>query len=468
MKKLLSILLIVLLIYSCQQNKKENKESSSTNKVDTAVVQTAKDAFVFGIPIVLMDITRRKMTDGNNKNASAVNTFANLSSFPDAHFHDVVRPNADTYYSTASLDLSAEPVVLSLPDTRGRYYMMPMLDAYTNVFASPGSRTTGTKAGTFLITGPGFSGTVPPQMKQIKAPTNLVWIIGRTQVNSKEDGANVVVPIQKQYKLVPLSYWGKSYTPPKPAIDSSLSKEGPNEIVAAMSVEDFFNYCNQLMVKNPPSAADKPALDKFATIGVAPGGKFDLTKFNEATQEALKKVPAEFFAATNEFFSKPKGLVNGWNLMRGTMGTYGTDYWARAIVAYGGLGANLPEDAIYPSAGVDAQGNPLNGSNNYVVRFEKGQTPPTNAFWSLTMYDPKGYMVENPINRNAIGDRSNLKVNADGSTDIYIQHNSPGKDKESNWLPAPAGEFNVLMRVYWPKKEMTDGTWKIPSINKTN
>lgn len=343
-----------------------------------------------------------------------------------------------------------------------------MLDAYTNVFTSPGSRTTGTKANTFLITGPGWNGTVPSQMKQIKAPTNMVWIIGRTQVNSKEDGDKVVVPLQRQYKLVPLSYWGKSYTPPKATPDSTLSKVGPNEIVQAMPIDEFFNYSNQLMVKNPPSAADKPMLDKFATLGITPGGKFDLGKFNEATREALKKIPADFFAIANDFFTKPKGLVNGWNPMKGTIGSYGTDYSSRAFIAIGGLGANLPEDAIYPSTFSDGQGNSLNGANNYVIRFEKGQTPPANAFWSVTMYDPQGYMVENPINRNAIGDRSNLKTNTDGSTDIYIQHNSPGKDKESNWLPAPAGDFNLLLRVYWPKKEMIDGTYKIPSVNKIN
>ncbi|MEX6686418.1 DUF1254 domain-containing protein [Danxiaibacter flavus] len=465
MNKVLFIFCFLFLIASCGSDNGQGNNASSSNEVDTSVVQTARQAYIFSVPLALMDITRRKMTDGKNKDAAAINTFAHKSAFPDADFRDVVRPNADTYYSTATLDLSQGALVLSVPDTKGRYYMMPMLDAYTNVFASPGSRTTGTKAGNFLITGPGWTGTVPANMPQLKSPTSLVWIIGRTQVNSKEDGNKIVVPIQHQYKLTPLNEWGKAYTPPGPMPDNNLSKLNPNEIVKTMPIDEFFNYTNNLMIKNPPAEADKPVMEKFALLGIKPGGKFALDSFNAATQEALKKIPAEFFASASSFFAKPKELVNGWVPMHNT-GAYGTDYQSRALVAYGGLGANLPEDAIYPSAAFDESGNALNGANNYVIHFAKGETPPANAFWSLTMYDPEGFMIKNPINRNAIGDRSNLKTNADGSTDIFIQHNSPGKDKESNWLPAPEGAFNVLMRVYWPKQEILSGAWKAPGIMK--
>jgi DNA sulfur modification protein DndE len=175
----------------------------------------------------------------------------------------VVRPNADTYYSTALLDLTAEPVVLSVPDTKGRYYMMPMLDAYTNVFASPGSRTTGTKAGLFLITGPQWSGAVPANMKEIKSPTNAVWIIGRTQVNSKEDGEKVVVPLQKKYTLSPLSASGKSYTPAAASADPNVPKGSPNDIVAKMSVQDYFNYVNRLLAKYPPPLTTRKHYKSF-------------------------------------------------------------------------------------------------------------------------------------------------------------------------------------------------------------
>jgi hypothetical protein len=303
-------------------------------------------------------------------------------------------------------------------------------------------------------------------MKQIKAPTDMCWIIGRTQVNSKEDGEKVVIPLQKQYKLTPLSAWGTAYTPPKPTPDNTLSKDGPNAIIAAMPIDSFFNYFNMLLVKNPPAAADGPALQKFAAIGLSAGGKFKLDSFNTATQTALKKLPADFATTAAAALKHPHGLVNGWNLIKNSVGTYGTDYVSRAIVAYGGLGANQREDATYPSAAVDSDGKPLSGANNYVIHFNKGETPPAKAFWSLTMYDPEGYMVANPIHRNAIGDRSNLKTNADGSTDIYIQHSSPGKEKENNWLPAPAGDFNILLRVYFPKEEMLSGKWIPPAVTK--
>ena len=463
MKRLILIAVLPLFFTNC--GKQSKTETSTAVLPDSTVIKIAAEAYQFGVPLVLMDITRRKMTDGNNKEASAQNAFAHKSSFPDANFRDVVRPNADTYYSTASLDLTKEPIILSVPNTHGRYYMMPMLDAYTNVFASPGTRTTGNGAHDFLITGPGWNGDVPANLEQIKAPTNMVWIIGRTQVNNKADGDKVVVPLQKQYKLTSLSAWGKPYAPPAPTPDATLSKEGPNEILAAMPVEDFFNYVNKLMVDNPPADADKPVLEKFTTIGVSPGGSFDIHKFDSATREALRKIPAELFSQAKQF-SNVGQLVNGWNPMRATQGTYGTDYQTRAMIAIAGLGANLREDAVYPNTSQDDVGNKLTGDNKYMIHFEKGNTPPANAFWSITLYDNSGYMVANALNRNAIGDRSGLKKNADGSTDIYIQKDSPGKEKESNWLPAPEGEFNLLLRVYWPKEEMLNGNWTVPGVKK--
>jgi len=161
-------------------------------------------------------------------------------------------------------------------------------------------------------------------------------------------------------------------------------------------------------------------------------------------------------------------LVNGWNVSRKVIGSYGTDYYSRGTVAFFGLGANLKEDAIYPSCFFDKDGNQLNGANKYVLRFDKGRTPPANAFWSLTLYDPQGYFVDNPINRYTLGDRSKLKVNPDGSVNIYIQKDNPGNDKASNWLPTPDGDFNLIMRVYWPKEEMLNKNWEPSAVIKTN
>jgi len=463
----MSIFVAAAMVTGCGQRNNAGKTATNQSNPndDSVILKKVNDAYLFALPLVLMDVSRRQMTDATNKSGAAENTFYHMANFPDATFRDVVRPNGDTYYSIAWLDLSKEPMVLSLPNTNGRYYMMPMLDAYTNVFASPGKRTTGTGAGNFLVTGPQWAGTVPAGMKEIKAPTNMVWLLGRTQVNSKEDGEKTVIPLQRQYKLVPLSAWGKTYTSPARIADPSLPKGSPNEVVAKMPVDEFFNYANKLMLDNPPAPADKPALEAFSNIGVGPGKKFDKALLPTSIESAVTAIPGNVFNTVNEKLSKPDVKGNGWSPVSKT-GTYGTDYLQRALVSIAGLGANLPEDAIYPSCSFDANGQPLNGHNNYVIHFEKGKTPPARAFWSLTMYDPDGFMVANPINQFTIGDRSNLKANADGSLDIYIQHDNPGKNKEANWLPAPAGDFNILLRVYWPKEEMINGSWTPPAVNK--
>ncbi len=466
-RKLFLLLPLAAILLSCGGD--TAKKAAEQARQDSVTVQTIKEAYAYSFPLVVMDISRQQMTDGTTgvKGGgvrAAANSFGNLSVFPDASFTDVVRPNVDTYYSSAWLDLSKEPVVLSLPDTKGRYYMMPMLDMYTNIFASPGTRTTGNGTGDFLVTGPGWKGEVPAAMKQIEAPTNSVWIIGRTQVNSKADGDKVVVPLQKQYKITPLSAWGKPYTVPKAEPNPSAPKGFPNAIVEQMSVADYFNYVNKLLALYPPPAADKAALDKFAAIGVGEGKTFDLSAFDQNVQTTLGSLPKEIAAELKKNILARQ--ENGWDMLIEVMGTYGTNYAQRAHIACIGLGANLLEDAIYPLTGVDGDGKQLNGANKYMIHFDKGQTPPANAFWSLTMYDSAGHLVANPLNRYAIGDRSNLKANADGSVDIYLQNTSPGKDKEVNWLPAPTGDFNLALRVYYPKQSMIDGSWKIAPVKK--
>lgn len=471
MKNLIPVILLVCLFAgSC--GKKDNSQTESKSQgagKDSSIVKAAEEAFLYCYPLVIMDITRRKLTNAETpgQDAAPINQFANKSSFPDYKFKDVVRPNADTYYSTAFCDLSKEPLVLSLPNTNDRYYLMPMLDAYSNVFTSPGKRTTGTEAGNFLIAGPKWSGTPPEGMKEIfKSPTDLIWILGRIQCNGKEDGEKVVIPIQEKIKLVPLSSWGKEYTAPKGTIDPTVPKSDPNNAVLSMPVDEFFNYANKLMVNNPPKPEDKPVMDIMSKIGVGPNMKFDLSKFDPEVQAAIKTLPKKIYAGFDQQLAKPNKLINGWNILIKGMGSYGIDYPMRALVTYIGLGANLPQDAIYPSNSLDQDGKPYSGANNYVIHFDKGLTPPVNGFWSLTMYDQQGYFIENPINVYAVGHGAPFKYNADGSLDIYIQNASPGKDKENNWLPAPAGEFNVMMRLYWPKETMIDGTWTPPAIKK--
>ena len=428
-----------------------------------------EDAYVFGYPLVLMDVTRSTMTAtpkvGERK--APVNQFCHMKQFPDPTFTDVVSPNADTLYSSAWIDLTTEPIILSVPAMGDRYYLMEMMDGWTNVFSSPGTRTTGKDKGDFAIVGPGWKGKLPEGVQQIKSPTNMVWLVGRTQTNGEADYP-AVHAIQKQYLLTPLSAWGKSYTPPDnvPVESGVDTKTPPVEQVAKMDAPTFFRRMTALMKGNPPSYADAGEMKRFASVGIVPGVAPNPQKYDLAVAEGLEQsVRAGQDKISAEAKKSLGKKVNGWDVMM-NLGRYGTDYLFRAVVALVGLGANLPEDAIYPRATTDTNGEPLVGTNRYTVQFPKGQLPPVGAFWSITVYNSKQLFVENRINRYAIGDRSKLKFNDDGSLTIYVQHESPGQDKESNWLPAPKDRFNFFMRLYLPKKEIIDGSWKMPPIKR--
>jgi len=423
------------------------------------------NAYIYAYPLVLMQVTKQAMTNVSQPEVSAgkgrapINQFVHLQSFPSPSFKDVIRPNADTLYSSAWLDVSKEPMVLSVPDTQGRYYVLQMLDAWTNVFAAPGKRTTGTKAQNFVVVGPNWQGQPPKGMRLIKAPTNMVWILGRTQTNGPEDYKNVN-QLQAHYKLTPLSAWNTAYMPPTNLpIDTTLASAPPVEQVANMDAVTFLKTFASALKQNPPSRKDAEMLAQLKTINVIPGEDFDATKL---TPEQIQQITAAFKQAQNTIAAAENNVVktiNGWQIMRDNIGAYGTHYLTRAYVANQGLGANLPEDAIYPGTAVDSEGQSLTGSQRYILHFAKGQLPPVNAFWSVTLYSPEGFFVENPLQRYTLGDRSQLEPNADGSLDIFIQHDRPGKDQEANWLPAPAGPFNLLMRLYWPKPAALEGKW---------
>jgi hypothetical protein len=309
MKKFLLAAIILAVIFQSCHSSTDGTTSSPTTLNKDSIVSIAKAAFVYGVPLFVMDITRKKLTNTvkmiPNKGAP-MNQFMISTMVPDANFTAVVRPNADTYYNSAFVNLSSDAMVMTVPNTHGRYYLMPMLDAYTNIFASPGKRTTGTNADTFLIAGPKWAGTAPAAMKVLKAPTDMIWILGRIQVNNQEDGNKVVVPIEKQITLTPLASWGKPYTAAAGTFDSTLSGASPNAQLESISINDYFNYVNQLMVDNPPAAMDSSAMTAFATIGVGPGLKFDLNSFDTATQAALKEIPKMVVGYINQVLSSGK------------------------------------------------------------------------------------------------------------------------------------------------------------------
>ena len=428
------------------------------------------DAYLYFYPLITMDLTRKQLTNmepSRDSLGGPMNYFANIPAFPTADMRVVVRPNFDTLYSSGWLDLTKEPVVVSAPDTNGRYYLLPMLDMWSNVFASPGWRTTGTGAGNFLVTPPGWSGTVPAEFTRIEAPTPYVWIIGRTKTDGPPD-YDAVHKIQEGYKITPLSQWGKEPAKPQVTVDPGIDMKTPPKIqVDTMKAGPYLAYAAELLKLHPPHITDQPIIARLKRIGFEVGKSFDPSKAEPAVAKALENVPEDAQRLMAWKVPTLARVENGWSMNTDTMGVYGNYYLKRAIVAQMGLGANLPEDAIYPLNLADDTGKPLDGASAYTIHFDKDATPPVDAFWSITLYDLEGFQVANPLNRFAVSSWMPFKKNADGSLDLYFQQESPGADKEANWLPAPKGPFNLTMRLYAPKADALTGKWNPPAVVKT-
>ena len=430
----------------------------------------AAEAYVFLYPLVTMDVSRRQLTNiesGKMVGRGPMNTFSNVRTYPDAQFREVVRPNFDTLYSSAWLDLTKGPMVVSVPDTGGRYYLLPMLDMWSDVFAAPGKRTSGTQAASFVVTPPGWAGSIPDGTERIPAPTPYVWIIGRTQTNGPADYV-AVNKLQDGYVITPLAEWGMARTPITVTIDPTVDMRTPPKTqVDAMQPADYFHYAAEIMKTDPPHVTDWSVLARMRRIGIEPGKSFDLSTLDPAVRQAVEAGAADGAQQMTAKLPTLARLVNGWQMNTDTMGVYGDYYLKRAIVAQLGLGANQPEDAIYPLNIADADGKPITGDGRYVMHFSKDNLPPVNAFWSLTMYDADGFQVANPTDRFALGDRDPLKYNADGSLDLYIQHDAPTGDEGANWLPSSgSGTIGLTMRLYAPKLQVLDGDWVPPSVQR--
>jgi hypothetical protein len=444
-------------------------QSASPPITEEAAHAIGVDAYVYLYPLLSMDITRKQFTNvepGKELGKGPMNMFVNVPEYPPADFKGVVRPNFDTLYSIAWLDLTMEPLVISAPDTAGRFYLLPMLDMWTDVFAAPGWRTTGTGEGNFLVTPPGWTGTVPEGFTRTDAPTPYVWIIGRTKTDGPAD-YDAVHKIQAGYKVTPLSRWGKADEPVTVKIDPSVDMKTPPKIqVDTMPAAKYFAYAAELLKLHPPHGTDQPIIAQMKRISIEPGKSFDFDKLDPVVQRALQSAPEDAQQLMTWKLATLARVASGWSMNTDTMGVYGNYYLKRAILSKVGLGANLPEDAIYPLNLFDDTGKPLDGTNRYTLHFDKGATPPVNAFWSITLYDNDGFQVANPLNRFAVSSWMPLKTNPDGSLDLFFQNESPGRDKEANWLPAPKGAFNLTMRLYGPKSEALTGKWNPPAITK--
>jgi hypothetical protein len=344
------------------------------------------------------------------------------------------------------------------------------------VFASPGWRTTGTEAGYFVVAPPGWRPDLrdrlieefklPKDTQRIDAPTPYVWIIGRTKTDGPSDYA-AVNKIQAGFKITPLSQWGRTPEPVQIKIDPSIDMKTPPKVqVDTMSADKYFAYAAELMKLQPPHVTDQPIIARMKRIGIEPGKSFDLDKADPVVKKALQGVPKVAQKLMEWKIPTLARVANGWSMNTDTMGVYGNYYLKRAIVAQLGLGANLPEDAIYPLNLGDESGKPLDGTNKYAIHFDKATIPPVNAFWSITLYDQQGFQVANSLNRFAVSSWMPFQFNPDGSLDLYFQNESPGAEKEANWLPAPKEAFNLCLRLYAPKSEALTGKWNPPPVMK--
>jgi hypothetical protein len=448
----------------------EDKQARSEGLEEA--VSIAMEAYIYGYPLITFDMVRKQQTNVATPDAehAPMGQLIKMRSYPAVDNHCCAAPNADTLYTEAWLDVSIEPWVLSVPDMGNRYYIVPMLDGFSEVFYVASSRTTGSKAQKYAITGPGWSGTLPEGVTQVKSPTGMVWILGRIYCTGTPEDYKAVHALQDQFSVVPLSSYGKPYMPLPGVVDANFDmKTAVRKQVDGLDIETYFNYLVKLLKTNPPTAQDAPIIARMATIGLVRGQDFDPSTLGFLDREVIKTVPKLALVKMLEHLKEQK-TTKGWLYFTSGVGNFGTDYLLRAMANALGPGWNRPQDAVYPLSQKDANGNEYNGAEHtYVIHFDKGQMPPVKAFWSLTMYDTEFFFVPNPINRYELSQRNTFITNPDGSVDLYLQAESPGQAREANWLPAPKAKFALVLRLYWPTDtppSILDGTWKPPAVTR--
>jgi hypothetical protein len=430
----------------------------------------AAEAYLYALPLVLMDVTREETFKHPAAAAAEPNRMYNIPILADARFRTVIRPNVDTLYSIAWLSLEKEPLILSVPRSEGRYFVVQFMDAWTNVFAAPGIRTLGDRPGTFFIVGPGYTGPTPAGMERIAAPTDMVWMLARVHAKGDEDLRAAQV-LQHRIDLRPASRLGDAdFGPalPDPAGRDAKRSE-PLEIVRNMDAQQFYARFSELLNKNPPAKADGPFIERVLDpLGLSPARPLRWGELAAPTRRQLERGKEAVWKVLTERAAVERARTpTGWAGFEavGKIGAYGTDYKTRAGVAAFGLAANLPQDAVYLNASVDAKGRDLAGGKSYRLRFAPGETPPVNGFWSITLYDRAGYLVDHPLHRYAIKQFDPLVYERDGSLTLYIQPDDPGPARRANWLPSPAsGNFVLSLRAYWPGKRILERDWMPPGL----
>jgi|1186.fasta_scaffold06034_2 hypothetical protein len=424
----------------------------------------AAEAVVVTYPLVLMDLARRQLTATRTAGPlrAPVNQFAHMPRLPLASSAPVITPNVDTVTSSAWLDLSAEPLVLSLPDTGGRYYAMPIYDAWTTAFATLGARTTGTRAREYVVAGNGWKGRLPRGMAVVQSPTALAWIL----VHLRSDGARddeEVRRLQQQIRLTPLSRWPGDAGPdreqpvPGPAVAPS-----PVAQVSRMDPHEYFGRVARLLMDNPPHRADRARLERMAGLGVGPGRPPAWSRHDRLLVREIARGMADGLAQLEA--TAAQVLSNPWSWScPSDLARRPADPLLRAASAWTGLGTWPRRDGLVYTTDVDSQGRTLTGEHSYVFRLAPGAAPPARAFWSLTAHPRDALAHPQTRRRLAVGDRDRLSLDPDGSLTIHLQPDPPELD-HANWLPTPAGPYGLALRLYWPEPAALDGSWRPPAV----
>jgi hypothetical protein len=428
----------------------------------------AKEAYIYGYPMVdSYRIQYAYFVDrGNSEFKAPWNQLRNIPRVYTPDDKAVQTPNSDTPYSMIGMDVRAEPIVLTVPTIeKGRYFSIQLIDLYTFNYDYIGSRTTGNDGGSFLIAGPGWKGPTPKGVKKvIRSETELTFAIYRTQLFNAAD-LDSVKKIQAGYKAQPLSeFIGRDAPKAAPAIDFVKPLTSDTQKTSS----EFFNILNFALQFCPTNQSEKKLMERFAKIGVGAGKTFDASKLSPEMKTAVEQGMADAWAEFADFKKKrfDTGQVTSGDAF-GTREYLKNNYLYRMAAAVIGIYGNSKQEAMYPFYSVDSDKQPLVGANRYALRFGPGELPPVNAFWSVTMYEmPRSLLVANPINRYLINSPMlpQLQRDADGGLTLIVQNESPGKDKEANWLPAPKGPFVMAMRLYWPKEEALDGKWTAPPL----
>jgi hypothetical protein len=443
---------------------------------DPDLAARAEDAAMYALPLVIMDLTHEQFFADPVMADATPNRFVHIPILANPTFRSVVRPNVDTLYSTAWVDVGAEPVLLTVPASAGRYYLIQCMDAWTNVFSAPGIRTLGDRAASYALVGPDWHGQLPagtePGTEIVRAPTRMVWVLGRVYVRDPAD-LSAARTFQRQLDLRPASRAGDAgyrAALPHPR-DPSATRRIMRDLLRDLGPAAFFERFSRLTADNPPAADDAPFIASVLTpLGLAPSAPLSWASLDDTRRAALTGgLERMLHAFENRSQLQPLNPTTptGWSSMAAKLaqGSYGTHYKVRAAVAAVGLGANLRADAIYMNASLDSNHQPLDGGKPYRLTFAAGQEPPVRAFWSVTLYDEAGYLVTSPVERYAVKSGDPLVRGADGSLTIYLQPDDPGPDHRANWLPTPAHQrFELSLRAYWPDQALLDDRWMPPAV----